>query len=251
MAWFYNIIMKTFYYRHNKINETPHQIATGKILFNELTFVLKGRLNYTINENTHVLNANDCIFVRSGSIRQRSSTGDCDYVSFNFKSNPPFELPMIIKDAVISEIKLLISVCDEIISKYYSWNDKLDNIVTLIFRLLKDKLDSSEENPIIIKIKRYIQENLSDKLCLSDLANIVGYSPNYCDTLFKKETGRSIVDYLIEERIAEAKRLLAEGILHLKEIAEAVGFVDYNYFSRTFKKKSGYSPTQYKSIRLK
>jgi inorganic pyrophosphatase len=46
----------------------------------------------------------------------------------------------------------------------------------------------------------------------------------------------------------EAKKLISENILSLQQIAEAVGFEDYNYFSRTFKKTSGYSPTDYKRL---
>ena len=72
------------------------------------------------------------------------------------------------------------------------------------------------------------------------------FSPIYCDTVFRKEVGRSIVDYVLDRRIDEAKRLLIEGTIPLAQIAETVGFNDYNYFSRVFKKRSGYSPTEYR-----
>ena len=45
----------------------------------------------------------------------------------------------------------------------------------------------------------------------------------------------------------EAKRLLAEGVYSLKKIALTIGYEDYNYFTRTFKKQCGYTPSQYKS----
>ena len=66
--------------------------------------------------------------------------------------------------------------------------------------------------------------------------------------MFKKEVGRSIVDYALDRRIDEAKRLLLEGTMPLQQIAEYVGFTDYNYFSRVFKKRSGYSPTDYRHL---
>ena len=55
----------------------------------------------------------------------------------------------------------------------------------------------------------------------------------------------SITDYILEQRIAEAKRLLWRNQYPLKQIAEMVGFNDYNYFARTFKKRTGYTPTEF------
>ena len=141
---------------------------------------------------------------------------------------------------------MLFAVCDEIYDKYYNWSDKIDNVLKVILDLLQDKIHANEENPIILKIKRYIKKNYSEKTSLGKIASYIGYSPNYCDTLFKNNTGISIINFVINERIEEAKRLLAEGILSLKEIAETVGFEDYNYFSRAFKKNCGYPPTKYK-----
>ena len=56
----------------------------------------------------------------------------------------------------------------------------------------------------------------------------------------------SIIEYVLKERIAMAKSLLMEGSLPLTKISEMVGFSDYNYFSRTFKKQTGYTPLAYK-----
>ena len=64
--------------------------------------------------------------------------------------------------------------------------------------------------------------------------------------VFKKETGRSIIDFLIEERISESKKLLAEDSIPLATISELVGFDDYNYFSRVFKKRAGCTPSEYR-----
>ena len=155
-------------------------------------------------------------------------------------------MPHYFENCVSSEIKLIFSACDEIVSKYYEWTDKIETALMLILNILKDKLTTREENRTIVNIKRHVNKNLSKKLTLENISSIVGYSPNYLDTLFKKETGKSILNYVIAERITKAKLLLQEGILSLKEISETVGFEDYNYFSRTFKKKSGYSPTEYK-----
>lgn len=67
----------------------------------------------------------------------------------------------------------------------------------------------------------------------------------YCDTVFKKETGFSIIEYFNKLKIEEAKKLIVERADSLTEIALKLGFEDYNYFSRLFKKHTGYSPKQY------
>ena len=56
------------------------------------------------------------------------------------------------------------------------------------------------------------------------------------------------MSYAINEKIEKAKLLIIEDLLSLKEIAKSLGFDDYNYFSRSFKKRSGHPPTRYKSI---
>ena len=57
-----------------------------------------------------------------------------------------------------------------------------------------------------------------------------------------------MIDYLLQIRMEAAKRLLSEGSFALGAVAEAVGFDDYNYFSRVFKKRTGYTPTEYKKL---
>jgi two-component system response regulator YesN len=64
--------------------------------------------------------------------------------------------------------------------------------------------------------------------------------------VFKQETGLSITAYVIKKRIEKAKQLLIERVLTLPEVAERVGFSDYNYFSRVFKKEVGVSPINYR-----
>lgn len=239
--------MKTNYYRHNKFEQLPKTINKELCPFNELTFVVKGSLKYFINDQEVIVNENDCIFVKSGSFRERFSDKACDYVSFNFQSSLERNFPLLLKDCITSEIKLLFNVADDIFSKYYEWPDKIDTVLKLIFQILFDKIATNEKNPVIVNIKRYIKDNLEQKLSLSAISKHVGYSPNYCDGLFKKETGTSILSYVIKERIEKSKLLIAEGILSLKEIAIAVGFDDYNYFSRAFKHKIGYPPTKYRA----
>ena len=71
------------------------------------------------------------------------------------------------------------------------------------------------------------------------------FSPVYADAVFKRETGVSIINYAILKKVEAAKSLLSEGV-SLKDVSEAVGFSDYNYFSRLFKKRTGYTPNAFR-----
>ncbi|GAA0790598.1 hypothetical protein GCM10008910_00430 [Faecalicatena orotica] len=66
--------------------------------------------------------------------------------------------------------------------------------------------------------------------------------------LFKKEVGEPITEYLTRYRIEKAKELLKDNTMRLREIAEMVGFNDVSYFSNTFKKVAGMSPTEYRTL---
>ena len=88
------------------------------------------------------------------------------------------------------------------------------------------------------------------RITLEDIGKLTFFSPIYCDTVFKKDTGRSIIDHLIERRIDEAKKLLSSPDLSLSKISELCGFADYNYFCRVFKKRVGVTPGAYRKTMM-
>ena len=240
--------METFYFRHNKLSQKPILLKKVTIYYYELTVVLKGELLYKIGNKSVLVKAGDCLYLKPGMVRQRVNDNQAEYLSFNFYDSRAFNLPTHFNNALSTEIKILLTVCDEIYLKHFDWSDKIGKALELIFALLEGRYASLDENPIIVSIKRFIKNNLKEKLTLTEIAKHVGYSACHCDTIFKKETGNSIINYLIEERIDEAKRLIEEGSSSLKTVADSSGFLDYNYFSRIFKKVTGKTPTEFKSI---
>ena len=117
------------------------------------------------------------------------------------------------------------------------------------------------------KIQRHIQEMRSDKtksfvkravehvhshymdkdLTVEALSQELHVSAAYFSTVFKRETGKSFINYLTDYRMEKAIRLLMEEEEKACSIAESVGYSDPNYFSYPFKKKFGMSPSKYKS----
>ncbi len=83
-------------------------------------------------------------------------------------------------------------------------------------------------------------------LGVNHLSSLLGYSPNYLGNAFRRAYGLSIADYLGRVRVAEAKRLMDQADYMIYEIAFLVGFDDQNYFSKTFKKYTGVTPSEYR-----
>lgn len=98
------------------------------------------------------------------------------------------------------------------------------------------------------KFLNYINVHFSEHLTLRDLAAMFHMNPNYCCSLFTKYTGKTFSKYLTDLRTDEACRLLTETEHSLEEVASLVGFRDYFYFSKVFKKNCGYSPKEYRKI---
>lgn len=101
-------------------------------------------------------------------------------------------------------------------------------------------------NAIVEKTLNYIEENISKKLLNRDLATIFNLSENYYATLIKKQTGKSIQDHILSIRIQKSEELLRTTNMSIAEIADQVGYSDYFYFVKVYKRATGLSPAAYR-----
>lgn len=91
-------------------------------------------------------------------------------------------------------------------------------------------------------VKEYINENYSEDISLTELAQAIHLSPAYLSALFKKEVGCSFQEYLISMRMDKARELITSGASSLLRAAQSVGYKDYAQFSKMYKKYHGFSP---------
>ena len=97
------------------------------------------------------------------------------------------------------------------------------------------------------KIQQYIADHYSDReLSVKVLADFVYLTPTYLSNLFKKSTGYTIGQYLLDIRIEAAKQLLRNPEYKLYQVATMVGYEDSNYFTKIFKKKTDMTPSEYR-----
>ncbi|OBZ16035.1 AraC family transcriptional regulator [Bacillus sp. FJAT-26390] len=114
------------------------------------------------------------------------------------------------------------------------------------FRQLQDQGIHTTKPELAAQALRYIHEHYKEPITLDQLAQTLNYSAKNLSKVFKKETGYSLIDYVIQVRINNAKELLARTDATIQEIAESVGYSDRLYFTRVFKKYAGISPGSYK-----
>ncbi|WP_256761943.1 helix-turn-helix domain-containing protein [Cohnella sp. WQ 127256] len=109
-------------------------------------------------------------------------------------------------------------------------------------------ISSSEQNESIVqKVMKYVHENIEQQhLSRDDIAQYVYLNPDYLTRVFKKETGLSITDFLQQQKIEYAKRLLIQTDLTVNEVAMTVGYSNLSYFSTLFKKIAFMNPADFR-----
>ena len=107
----------------------------------------------------------------------------------------------------------------------------------------------NDSTKIITKVKNYIDKNYtSENLNLEYLSNKFFINSSHLSSTFKKITGESLIEYITKRRIDKAKSLIKNNEIKISEIAEKVGYKDYYYFSKIFKKHVGIPPLKYKQL---
>ena len=243
--------MELIYYMHNR-GVPRDALSPERLQFRDLTLVFGGELRYLIDNREILLRPGDAVYIREGEERARKALENCDYISFNFRPEEREtlpELPVYIPDGKNNGRRRRLSACDEIRDRMTEDADRLALILECILRQIAVNLLPRQFSPLTLRIRNYIAEHLHETITLRDVGKAAFFSPAYCSSVSRRETGMSIVDYAIDEKMKEAKKLIIEG-LPLKRVAEMLGFSDYNYFSRTFKKRFSYSPLQYRNSLL-
>ena len=115
-------------------------------------------------------------------------------------------------------------------------------------RLMDANADSarSKQLSMLLPVLRYMHDNFSCDLSMTQLSEIIGVTPQHFCRVFRKTMNVRPNEFLTRIRIDEAKRLLAEREVSVSDAAEKTGFRNAGYFSTVFRKHEGMSPAEYK-----
>lgn len=102
------------------------------------------------------------------------------------------------------------------------------------------------ENKFANDIIDFLNNKIYSRISIDDICKKINYSKSYVFRQFKKLTGQSIMDYYINLKIKQAKIFLKENVLSITQISDKLCFDTPNYFSKTFKKITSFTPSEYK-----
>ncbi|MFC5531440.1 response regulator transcription factor [Cohnella yongneupensis] len=105
--------------------------------------------------------------------------------------------------------------------------------------------NKSDNSALIEKIKQYVQTNFK-VVTREDIASHVHLNSAYLSRFFKKETGHTLTDYIIQAKITQIKIMLTESNLKISDICESMGYDNFSHFGKMFKSKVGIHPQEYR-----
>ena len=125
--------------------------------------------------------------------------------------------------------------------------EMLDDYVSRVQELKKNPSVSN----LIRNACEYIKSHLTEDISIQELAKRTGYTEYYFSHKFKKELGCSVNEYILNEKIEQAKLLLAGTTDSIQSISDNLAFSNRSYFYTCFQKKTGVSPTEYRKLHKK
>ncbi|AIQ51507.1 response regulator transcription factor [Paenibacillus sp. FSL R7-0331] len=132
-----------------------------------------------------------------------------------------------------------------------SWDEAEEWLTALYRRVIQltEDVKPTKASNLFNAAIRYIEQHYADaELSAEQVAGGVYVDSSYLRRVFRKESGHSIVDHLTHIRMKKARELLLGGNRRLADISESVGYADPSYFSKSFKKRFGVTPTEYEQL---
>ena len=131
-----------------------------------------------------------------------------------------------------------------------------ENITNLQYRMILDYTERVEKikigntpSKLVSDVANYVRHHLSDAIATDDIAKSLFISRSRLSTEFKKQTGEGVYEFVIRQKIDEAKRLLRYSDKHAADIAFYLGFSSQSHFIRVFKKYVFLTPNEYRTKR--
>ena len=103
-------------------------------------------------------------------------------------------------------------------------------------------------SPLVMKVANYVVAHITEPLTTEQISDALYLSRPYLSSRFHKEAGRTLYSFIMDEKIEEAKRLILYSGRSISSISQYLGFSSLGHFSSLFKKNTGYSPTEFRSL---
>ncbi len=222
----------------------------------ELIYVTEGALHLQVGSDRVSLSAGDAYLIRSYTTLagQRPSVGPCSFYTVSFSCT------LKKYDVLFGRILRLssrASYAETLLTNLSFYGDQqqgsnhlMDASFALLLEVLYDSRNPEPERLQMQGLIRYIDENLSSALLVEDISAHFHYNSDYITKIFRQQFGTTIKQYIIEKRLAMAKRLLANSDLPICAVGESVGFSDQVLFEKFFRYHTKMTPRKYRNQHL-
>lgn len=248
-----------FHYQNfNKKNQFPNKRITD---FYEIDFITKGTALLTIDGIAYFFEQGDICFRKPGQLNKYSWNHryECDTLHFEIKSSAgkDFEtifdtFPTFLQPKDLDEIYRLFQELKKAFSstvEYEQLNAKIlaHQLLLQVYSAASNPNESKPSyHPAIRHAISYIQNNLSEELNVQILAQKCNLSPSYFQLAFKNSTGKTPNQFVMEQRLNQARKLLLSTDFSIGDIGFECGFSSSSYFIYVFKKMYRQTPFQFR-----
>ncbi len=150
---------------------------------------------------------------------------------------------LAISDEYNKELHTYVFNAIEVIKSTHTFS-QLQESFFAIFDHLVEEYQSMQTNEYIKDAKQYVRDNYATIASNTEIASVLHLNPEYFSRLFKRETGMNFNTYITRYRLTKAEKLLKTTTMTINEIAHSVGYENVNYFSYTYKKIMGSTPSE-------
>lgn len=257
-----------------------HYCVTGKrITTNDLHFTEKASHKPSSSEVNLITEEHRGIWMAEQEFMNMLREGNPDYLnaiahSHSLSDGPHFDVGNSLRRAKSTSIVLL-TLCSRAAIEggvnpavAYTLNDYYIQMIedckniaetsatcsTLMEDYVQRVQQAKEKKDISGQIRsacEYISMHIKEKLSINQLAEQAGYTEYYFSHKFKNEVGCSVADYIKHEKIQQAKLLLSGTKMSIQEIGDELSFGSRSYFSSSFQKETGISPSEYREQNMK
>ena len=230
-------------------------------------YVIKGKGYYYVNDRKYTVEANQGFLIRPHELTfyQADEDDPWSYLWIGFDGK---KVKTYLKYSGMDESNYTFSCSEmDLLNSYVNqmlnhdtlshYNElSLQSLLFLFFAALAKSAeipyeeDVEVDNLYISKAIEYIQKNYQNPLLVTDIANYVSLSRTYLTTIFQQTLHMSPQQFVLKFRITKASELLIHTDLPINAIAHSCGYTDPLAFSKTFKKITGLSPSQYRKSNI-
>ena len=271
-------VLKAYYYSDGKKYKKPHELKERSVYDYEIELITYSDGGMYIDRIYHPVSKGDIIIRRPGQMTKAVLPYTCYAVILDLMDNtgknsetydfnksqeyqqsyscPPLDrIPPVVKASAFERYSVLF---DAILKEYINPGPDSATLLKgyclqLLCIISRETIrpdghqgDGSAYRTLIRNVIEYVEQNISNRIMLKDLAAVAGMSPNYFHRVFTRAMGMTPNEFVISKKMNRARELLATTSKSIADISLECGFDNIAYFSYVFKRYSGITPSYFR-----